>query len=73
MCFFFSLVPATFWLVVGYLVLYLSSRFEGPAKTFGRGLAAWVFTISGFIVLAGAYVTINGLCPIGTWMNCASQ
>ena len=26
MCFFFSLLPATFWLVIGYLVLYLSTR-----------------------------------------------
>lgn len=73
MCFFFSLVPATFWLVVGYLVLYLSARFEGAGRTFGRGLAAWVFMISGLIVLAGAYVTMNGLCPIGAWMNCAGH
>ena len=72
MCFFFSLVPATFWLVIGYLVLYLSARFDGPAKTFGHGLAIWTFIISGFIVLAGAYVTMSGLCPIDAWMNCAS-
>jgi len=69
MCFFFSLLPATFWLVIGYLVLYLSTRFDGPAKTFGQGLAIWTFIISGFIVLAGAYVTASGLCPMETWMN----
>lgn len=72
MCFFFSLVPATFWLVIGYVVLYLSTRSDGPAKTFGRGLAIWAFMISGVIVLAGAYVTASGLCPIDGWMNFAS-
>lgn len=70
MCFFFSLLPATFWLVIGYLVLYLSTRFDGPAKTFGHGLAIWTFVISGFIVLAGAYVTTIGSCPIDAWMSC---
>ena len=69
MCFFFSLVPATFWLVVGYLVLYMSARLDGPAKTFGRVLATWTFVISGLIVLAGAYVTAKGLCPISAWMS----
>ena len=72
MCFFFSLVPATFWLVIGYLVLYLSTRFDGAAKTFGRGLAVWVFIISGLIVLMGAYVTTSGLCPMNAWMNSVS-
>lgn len=72
MCFLFSLVPATFWLVIGYLVLFLSTRFDGPAKTFGRGLAIWTFVISGFIVLAGAVVTLSGLCHIDAWINCAS-
>ena len=71
MCFFFSLLPATFWLVIGYVVLYLSTRLDGPAKTFGRGLAVWTFLIAGFIVLAGAYVTTSGLCPMGEWMNFA--
>ena len=72
MCFFFSLMPATFWLVIGYLVLYLSAGFDGAAKTFGRGLAIWAFMISGFILLAGVYVTTSGLCPIGAWMNGAN-
>lgn len=71
MCFFFSLVPATFWLVIGYLVLYLSTRFEGATKTFGRGLATWAFIISGLIVLTGAYVTMSGSCPMDAWMNLA--
>ena len=71
MCFFFSLVPATFWLVIGYLVLYLSTRFEGATKTFGRGLATWAFIISGLIVLTGAYVAMSGSCPMDAWMNLA--
>lgn len=69
MCFFFSLLPATFWLVIGYLLLYLSTRFEGPVRAFGRGLAIWVFIIAGGIVLAGAYVATVGMCPIDMCME----
>ena len=66
MCFFFSFMPATFWAVVGYFVLFSSTKAEGGVKTFGRILAVWTFIIAGFIVLAGAYVTITGICPMET-------
>lgn len=70
MCFFFSFMPATFWFVVGYFVLFSSARAEGSVRTLGRVLAVWIFTVSVAIVLAGAYVTFNQMCPFEALMNC---
>jgi len=64
MCFFFSFMPATFWAVIGYFILFSSSKAEGGIRTFGRILAIWIFLIAAFIPLAGAYVSLAGLCPI---------
>ena len=69
MCFLFSFMPATFWLVIGYFVLFASTRADGPVKTFGRALSIWAFVISGMIVVAGAYVTLTGWCPIADLMQ----
>ena len=65
MCFFISLIPATFWVVVGYFVLFSSTKAEGGISKFGRILAVWIFIIASFFPLMGAYVTLSGLCPIG--------
>ena len=65
MCLVFSLVPATFWVVVGYFVLFSSRRADGRIRTLGQVLAIWVFVLAALIPLAAAYVTIAGLCPIG--------
>jgi len=64
MCFFFSFLPATFWVVVGYFVLFASTKSEGGVRTFGRILAIWIFIIAAFIPLMGAYLTFSGLCPL---------
>jgi TRAP-type mannitol/chloroaromatic compound transport system permease small subunit len=64
MCFFFSLIPATIWLTIGYFVLFAASKADGEVKTFGRVLAIWLFVIAAFIPIAGAYVTLAGFCPI---------
>ena len=64
MCFFFSFMPATFWLVVGYFVLFLSTRADGRVAMFGRALATWIFLISASILVAGAYVTQNDMCSM---------
>jgi hypothetical protein len=64
MCFFFSFLPATLWVVLGYFILFSSTKTEGGIRTFGRILAIWVFVIAGFIPLMAAYVTFAGLCPI---------
>jgi len=64
MCFFFSLIPATAWLVVGYFVLFSSAKASGGIQTFGRALAIWTFIIAIFFAIAGAYVSLAGLCPM---------
>ncbi len=70
MCFFASFLPATFWAVIGYFVLFSSSRAEGRVARFGRFLAIWVFVIVGFILIAGAYLSITGICPIPELLQC---
>ena len=64
MCFFLSLIPATIWVVVGYFILFSSTKTEGSVQLFGRILAIWVFVIAAFFPVIGAYVTLSGLCPI---------
>jgi hypothetical protein len=63
MCFFLSLIPATIWVVLGYFVLFSSSKAQGAVRTFGQILAIWVFIIAAFFPVMGAYVTLAGLCP----------
>jgi hypothetical protein len=62
MCFFFSLMPATICVTIGYFVLFAASKADGGLKLFGWVLAIWLFVIAAFIPIAGAYVTLAGLC-----------
>jgi hypothetical protein len=64
MCFVFSLIPATFWVVVGYFVLFASTKADGAVRRFGQVLAIWLFIIASLFPLMGTYVTLSGLCPI---------
>jgi hypothetical protein len=64
MCFFFSLMPATVWLIIGFFVLFASTRTEGGLSKFGKALAIWSFVIAALFPLVGAYVTLAGLCPM---------
>jgi hypothetical protein len=64
MCFFLSLVPATIWVVLGYFILFSSTRTQGWVQMFGYILALWVFILAAFFPVMGAYVTFAGLCPI---------
>ena len=64
MCFFISLIPATVWLVIGFFVLFASTKAEGGLRKFGQVLAIWVFIIASFFPIAGAYITISGMCPM---------
>ncbi len=64
MCFFVSLIPATFWVVVGYFVLFSSTKARGPVQVFGQVLSIWLFILAGLFPMMGAYVTFSGLCPI---------
>lgn len=70
MCFFISLLPATFWAIIGYFVLFTSTRAEGALNSLGRFLGIWAFVISGFILLAGAYVSMTGLCSMEMMSQC---
>jgi hypothetical protein len=63
MCFIISLIPATFWIVVGYFVLFSTSRTEGNLKLFGKILAIWIFIIASIIPIGGLYMTVSGICP----------
>ncbi len=69
MCFFFSLIPATVFVVVGYFVLFACSRAEGTVRTFGQVLAIWVFVVALFFPICGAYVTLSGMCPMEKMMQ----
>ncbi len=69
MCFFFSLMPATFGLVVGYFVLFSSTKAEGGVKIFGIVLATWIFIITAFIPIAGAYLAFSELCHMEGMMQ----
>ncbi len=69
MCFIFSLIPATIFAVIGYFVLFSSTKAEGAVQKFGQILAIWVFIVALFIPIMGLYVTLSGLCPIGELMQ----
>ncbi len=64
MCFFFSFIPATLWVVIGFFVLLASTKAEGAIQKFGQILAIWIFIIAAFLPAAAAYVTLADLCPI---------
>jgi len=64
MCFFASLIPATFFVILGYFVLFASARSEGGIRTFGQILAVWIFLIAMLPPIGGALVTFSGECPM---------
>lgn len=69
MCFFFSLIPATFWLVIAYVVLFLSSKSDGQLQKFGRILAIWIMVIAALFPIMGLVVSVSGFCPIAEVME----
>ena len=70
MCFLMSFMPATFWAVVGYFVLFSSTKAKGSVKTLGQIVGGWALVVSGFILLAGAYVSMTGLCSMEVLSQC---
>jgi predicted acyltransferase len=64
MCLIFSLFPATIFVLIGYFVLFSSSKAEGKIRIFGIVLAIWLFIIAAFFPICGAYVTLSGSCPM---------
>lgn len=69
MCFFFSLIPATVWLIIGFFVLFASTKTERGLSKFGKVLAIWSFVIAAFFPIVGAYLTLAGLCPMEAMME----
>ena len=69
MCFFCSLIPATIFAVIGYFVLFSSTKAEGTVQKFGKILAIWIFVIALCFPICGAYVTISGQCPMEKIMH----
>jgi hypothetical protein len=68
-CFIFSLIPATIFTVIGYFVLFSSTKAEGAVQKFGQILAIWVLIVALFFPSMGLYMTLSGLCPIGELMQ----
>ena len=73
MCFFFSLIPATFFTTIGFFVLFAASSAEGRVKGFGQILAVWIFVIALFPLIAGVYATWSGQCPMDQMMENISK
>ncbi len=69
MCFVFSLVPATVFAIVGYFVLFSSTKTEGVLRTLGRVLAIWIFILAACFPICGAYMSISGQCPMQGMMQ----
>ncbi len=69
MCFFFSLIPATGWAVIGFFVLFASTKAEGGLNKFGQALGIWSLIIAALFPLVGAFVTLTGRCPLGAMMD----
>ncbi len=66
MCLIISLIPATFWVILGYFVLFSASKADSNGiRVFGQILAIWLFVIAAAIVIGAGYVTVAGLCRFG--------
>ena len=64
MLFFISLIPATIFVIVGYFVLFSSTRAEGGVKRFGGVLAIWMFVLAGGTVAGGLLAPAVGFTPM---------
>ena len=69
MYFFFSLIPATVAVVLGYFILFSSTRTQGAVKSFGLILAIWVLSLAALFPMAGAYATYVDLPSPGAMMR----
>jgi hypothetical protein len=69
MVFLISLIPATALVVVGYFVLFSSTRTDGAMKAFGRILAIWIFILAAAFPAAGVYAMYAGLPSMDAMMR----
>lgn len=61
MMFAMSLIPGTAFVVIGYFVLFTSTRSAGTMRRFGQYLAIWIFFLAGAVVLAGLLMPTLGM------------
>ena len=59
-CILMSLIPATLFVVLGYIILVSAGDSEGGLQSFGQALAVWVFILATLTVLAGAGASLFG-------------
>jgi hypothetical protein len=59
MIYFLALIPATALTIAGYFVLFLSTRAEGPLRTFGRYLGFWAFTLAALVILGAIFAAAH--------------
>ena len=69
MYFFLSLIPATLAVILGYFILFSSTKAQGAVKALGQILAIWVFILVALFPMAGAYATHADLPSIGAIMR----
>lgn len=70
MAFLISLLPATIFVVIGYFVLFSSTKSEGGIKRFGQYLGGWLLFLAGVTVLAGLLGPMFGISgSMGGMMN----
>lgn len=65
----FSLIPTTLWIVLGYFILFTSSKAQGQLQTFGRVLAAVMFFIGALFPVLGVYATFAGFSPLSAMQS----
>ena len=63
MCVWFSFIPFTFWVTVGYFVLLSSRKSERGIRIFGLILAIWIFLLAAGFIICGIHMTNTGQCP----------
>ena len=69
MCLIMSLFPATFFMVVGFFILFISTKAEGGVKILGLVLAIWFFIIAALFPIGGTIMTLSGNCPMTKMMQ----
>jgi len=68
MFFFFSIIPATVWVIIGFSLLLASTKAKGRLRTLGRALAIWSFIIAALFPLIGAFDNFLWQSPMGDMM-----
>ena len=69
MFFYFSIIPATVWVIIGFFLLLASIKAKGGLRTLGRVLAIWSFVIAALFPLSHAFDNFLWQSPMGVVME----